>query len=107
MTDLREIIGQQVAKRRKELNLTQKKLADETNLTKDQISKIERCLNLPSATSLLKFSQVLNTSIDYFFYQIDSYDNTPLEILTTICHQLNQVQQHELIKYAQYLIDKK
>lgn len=108
MADLREIIGQQIAKRRKELNLTQKELADKTDLTKDQISKIERCLSLPNAISLFKLSQVLRTSIDYFFHRIDFYNNNinNEKILLTIYHQLNQTQQQELIKYAQYLIEK-
>lgn len=103
--ELKEIIGRQVAKRRKELDFSQEQLSKLIHLTKSQVSKLERCLSLPGAETLYQLSIALKTNIDYFFNQLN-YNNTTEETLLIIYRQLDESQQQELIKYASYLIEK-
>lgn len=59
------LIGTRLCQRRKELNLTQKKLGDKMHITSSHISAIETATKQPSLETLLEFCKVLNINIDY------------------------------------------
>ena len=53
--------------RRKELGISQERLAEAIGLTFQQVQKYERAANRVSASKLWEMSRVLNTSISYFY----------------------------------------
>ena len=60
-------VGLRIRLRRKELGVSQEKLADSIGLTFQQIQKYERAANRVSASKLWEMARALDTSIAYFF----------------------------------------
>ncbi|WP_091736269.1 helix-turn-helix domain-containing protein [Phenylobacterium immobile] len=60
-------VGLRIRMRRKELGVSQEKLAESIGLTFQQIQKYERAANRVSASKLFEVSQALNTSVAYFY----------------------------------------
>ena len=56
-------IGDFIAEKRKERNLSQRELAEYLHITDKAISKWERGLSFPDITILIPLSEVLNVSI--------------------------------------------
>lgn len=59
------LIGSRLCQRRKELNLTQRKLGEMMHISSPHISAIETGSKQPSLETLLEFCKVLNINIDY------------------------------------------
>lgn len=57
-------IGQYIQKRRKDIGLTQKQLADQLNVSAQAVSKWETGDTLPDTTLLLDLSDLLETTVD-------------------------------------------
>lgn len=60
--DLREILSQNIKAKRKELGFTQEKLAEAVELSAQTINDIEGCRTWVSDKTLIKISEVLQTS---------------------------------------------
>lgn len=60
-------VGLRIRMRRKQLGLSQEKLAEEIGLTFQQIQKYERAANRVSASKLWEMARALNTSVGYFY----------------------------------------
>jgi transcriptional regulator with XRE-family HTH domain len=60
-------VGLRIRLRRKELGVSQEKLAEAIGLTFQQIQKYERAANRVSASKLWEVSRALETSIGYFY----------------------------------------
>jgi transcriptional regulator with XRE-family HTH domain len=60
-------VGLRIRLRRKELGVSQEKLADAIGLTFQQIQKYERAANRVSASKLWEMARALDTTIGYFF----------------------------------------
>jgi transcriptional regulator with XRE-family HTH domain len=60
-------VGLRIRMRRKELGISQERLADSIGLTFQQVQKYERAANRVSASKLWEMSRALNTSIAYFY----------------------------------------
>ena len=69
--DVDKYVGKRLRIRRFLLGLSQEKLADEVGVTFQQIQKYERGSNRVSAGRLLKFSQVLDVPVNYFYEDIE------------------------------------
>ncbi len=55
--------GKLIAENRKELNLSQRELAERLHITDKAISKWERGLSFPDITLLIPLSELLNVSL--------------------------------------------
>lgn len=80
-------LGERIRKIRKEKNLTQEYLAEQTNLTHVQIGNIEKARSKPSIDSLVSISNVLQTSIDELLFGCiifskDKYYNDYIAIIS-------------------------
>lgn len=64
-------VGKRLRVRRSLLGISQEKLAEAVGVTFQQIQKYERGTNRVSASRLLKFSQLLQVPIDYFYDQLE------------------------------------
>ena len=62
-TDYKEL-GKRIAKRRKELGLTQSRVNDMAGLSDKYLSNIERAVSVPSVDVLMKLCAVLRTTPD-------------------------------------------
>ena len=67
-------VGLRIRMRRKELGISQERLAECIGLTFQQVQKYERAANRVSASKLWEMSRALNTSIAYFY---EGLSNTP------------------------------
>ncbi|WP_374575003.1 helix-turn-helix domain-containing protein [Phenylobacterium sp.] len=60
-------VGLRIRLRRRELGVSQERLADSIGLTFQQIQKYERAANRVSASKLWEMAKALRTSITYFY----------------------------------------
>lgn len=60
-------VGLRIRMRRKELRISQEKLAEAVGLTFQQIQKYERAANRVSASKLYELARALNTTVSYFY----------------------------------------
>ena len=60
-------VGMRLRMRRKELGISQEKLAEAIGLTFQQVQKYERAANRVSASKLWEMARALSTSIGYFY----------------------------------------
>ncbi len=60
-------VGLRIRMRRKELGISQERLAEALGLTFQQVQKYERAANRVSASKLFEIARALSTSIGYFY----------------------------------------
>ncbi|WP_374469337.1 helix-turn-helix domain-containing protein [Phenylobacterium sp.] len=60
-------VGLRIRMRRKELGVSQERLAESIGLTFQQVQKYERAANRVSASKLWEMARALNTSVAYFY----------------------------------------
>ena len=60
-------VGLRIRMRRKELGVSQEKLAEALGLTFQQVQKYERAANRVSASKLYEIARALDTSVSYFY----------------------------------------
>ena len=60
-------VGLRIRFRRKELGISQEKLAESIGLTFQQVQKYERAANRVSASKLWEVARALSTSVTYFY----------------------------------------
>jgi transcriptional regulator with XRE-family HTH domain len=60
-------VGLRIRMRRKELRISQEKLAEALGLTFQQVQKYERATNRVSASKLFEIARALNTNVSYFY----------------------------------------
>jgi transcriptional regulator with XRE-family HTH domain len=60
-------VGQRIRARRKEVRVSQEKLAEQLGLTFQQVQKYEKGANRVSASKLYEIARALQASIEYFF----------------------------------------
>lgn len=60
-------VGKRLRRRRQELGMSQEQLGEAVDLTFQQIQKYEKGYNRISCSKLYEFSNILNTSVEYFF----------------------------------------
>jgi transcriptional regulator with XRE-family HTH domain len=60
-------VGLRIRMRRKELGVSQERLAESLGLTFQQVQKYERAANRVSASKLWEIARALNTSVAYFY----------------------------------------
>ncbi|THD53176.1 helix-turn-helix transcriptional regulator [Phenylobacterium sp.] len=70
-------VGLRIRMRRKELGISQERLAESIGLTFQQVQKYERAANRVSASKLWEMSRALSTSISYFYEGLGDPMETP------------------------------
>lgn len=71
-------IGDRILDLRKELNLSQKELAENVGITEASLSRYENNLREPRAEIIIRLADALNCSTDYLLGKTDVKDNIPL-----------------------------
>jgi transcriptional regulator with XRE-family HTH domain len=70
-------VGLRIRMRRKELGISQERLAESIGLTFQQVQKYERAANRVSASKLWEMSRALSTNIGYFYEGLGEAIETP------------------------------
>jgi transcriptional regulator with XRE-family HTH domain len=70
-------VGLRIRMRRKELGISQERLAESIGLTFQQVQKYERAANRVSASKLWEMSRALSTNISYFYEGLGDALETP------------------------------
>ncbi len=70
--EIAQIIGENVRRYRKEMKYTQKRLAEEADIDRSAIVKLERGKYLPTVTFLLAISRTLNIEFICLFIGVRS-----------------------------------
>ena len=65
--EVAKVIGENVRRYRKEKGYTQERLAEEANIDRTAISKLEKGKFLPTISFILAISQTLHIELIYFF----------------------------------------
>lgn len=68
-------IGKRIAKRRKELKLTQAKVAERANIGEKYMSSIERAYSIPSTEVVMRLAAALETTPDEFLVGTARHEN--------------------------------
>lgn len=95
---LREAVGRQIRKFRKDARLTQRQLAEKLGRQTETISAIERGLNMPSEDTLIGLSQVFSIPVYSLFQGFDTSDQDQKRqmIITEIINQCQTLTLDEL-----------
>jgi transcriptional regulator with XRE-family HTH domain len=70
-------VGLRIRMRRKELGISQERLAEAIGLTFQQVQKYERAANRVSASKLWEMARALSTSIGYFYEGLSDEPEAP------------------------------
>jgi len=70
-------VGLRIRMRRKELGISQERLAESIGLTFQQVQKYERAANRVSASKLWEMARALSTTISYFYDGLGDVLETP------------------------------
>jgi transcriptional regulator with XRE-family HTH domain len=73
-------VGLRIRMRRKELSISQEKLAEALGLTFQQVQKYERAANRVSASKLFEIARALNTGVAYFYEGLAATDDVDLPV---------------------------
>ena len=65
--EVAKVIGENVRRYRKEKGYTQERLAEEANIDRTAISKLEKGKFLPTISFIIEISQTLHIELIYFF----------------------------------------
>jgi len=72
-------IGSRIAARRKELGFTQETVTNLTNISTNQLSNLENNRSVPTVETILKLSEALKVTPDYFLLGIvKNVNETPV-----------------------------
>ena len=92
-------IGDRIAKRRKELGLTQDELAKKMGYkSKAAISKIETNVNDITQSTVVRFAEVLETSIGYLMGWEEEQPKAPANFIQFFAEDPKQHEHSELLK---------
>jgi len=72
-------VGLRIRMRRKELGISQERLAESLGLTFQQVQKYERAANRVSASKLFEIARALSTSVGYFYIGLDGSEGHDLD----------------------------
>jgi transcriptional regulator with XRE-family HTH domain len=73
-------VGLRIRMRRKELGMSQERLAESIGLTFQQVQKYERATNRVSASKLWEMAKVLRTNVGYFYEGLSDGADGPMAV---------------------------
>lgn len=98
-------IGTRIAARRKELNLTQEALTNLTDISTNQLSNLENNRSVPTVETIMKLSEALQVTPDYFLLGIaKDIDGTPLDAIARKALLCTKRQQKLVYEFISLLI---
>lgn len=100
-------IGKNIYNYRKQLNISQKELAERTGLSENYICRIENGYKIPAMESFIKIANVLNVPSDFLLLElIDSSCNVKFSSLSDKLSGLSLPDQEFIYTIVDSLIEK-
>ena len=97
--DVRKVLSQNIKKRRKELGITQSKLAELAEISEPYMNDIERCQTWVSDKTLAKLAWALNVDLNELFTQSDeNTEKSADEKETYLLFQKHKQKMHDYIE---------
>ena len=87
MEEIRVMIGQTIATRRKALGLTQKQLAEKLGISNQAVSKWENLEANPDIGLLVPLSEILQTTTDNLLRGTETEDTITAKKANAVCPQ--------------------
>ena len=98
-------IGNRIAARRKELNLTQEAVTNLTNISTNQLSNLENNRSVPTVETILKLSEAFKVTPDYFLLGIvKSMDEKPVADIAQKALLCTDKQKRLILEFISLLI---
>ena len=98
-------IGARISARRKELHMTQEALTNKVNMSVNQLSNIENSHSVPTIETIVKLSEALKVTPDYFLLGIlKEIDKRPVSAITQKSMLCNEKQQKLVYEFISLLI---
>ena len=99
-------IGVRVSARRKELGLTQEMVTNITDVSTNQLSNIENSHSVPTIETILKLSDALKVTPDYFLLGIaKGTESEPVKAISQKALLCTEKQQKLICDFISLLID--
>ena len=99
MNDSKRLIGLRIMQRRKELRLSQEKLAEKLGISKNHLSNIERGKYMPTTECILKISSILGNTPDYYLVGTPTLETDEIVCLIKAMPLNEQMKLVELIRF--------
>ena len=102
MNDSKRLIGLRIMQRRKELGLSQEKLAEKLDISKNHLSNIERGKQIPTTECIFKICNTIGYTPDYYLI------GTPVaetDKIVKLIKTLPKDKQQGVIKLLEFYID--
>lgn len=98
-------MGKRIQNRRKQRGYTQEQLAELMNVSVQMVSNLERGIKAIRIDNLIKLSNVLDTSTDYFLTGKQNVDDA--EALTLMISQLSDRDRQMILNIVEYCSSEK
>lgn len=96
------VIGQRIAKRRRELGLKQSEVEEKADISYKYLSSIERSLSIPSTEVIMRLALALDTTPDEFLVGTARFDNS--EEWKNVAELLKPLNEKQLALARSFLI---
>ena len=104
MKEFFQRLSQMIRDKRKELSISQEKLAEMVGVTTSFVGQVERGESLPSVETLFAFVQCLNLDVNsLFFGGVDSQKE--IDELCNLAQQMDEWKRLLLVKQARLLLE--
>ena len=99
MNDSKRLIGLRIMQRRKELGLSQEKLAEKLSISKNHLSNIERGKYMPTTECMFKICSAMGNTPDYYLVGTPTSETDEIVNLIKTMPQSNQKKITELLRF--------
>ena len=100
-------IGARIARRRRELHLTQAAVAEKVDVSVQYISNIERAVSIPSTEVIMRIAAALDTTPDEFLVGTIRYDEEPWQNVSEMLRGMTPGQLQLAKNFLTWLFDQK
>ena len=98
-------IGPRLAERRREIGLTQTRMAERMGIAEESLSRLESGRVTPTIERLIQFCDVLGLSLDDVLLQVSAVPSDEAKVLTTSIEDLTPMQREVVLANARNLAD--
>ncbi len=104
MEEFLQRLSQMIRDKRKELSISQEKLAEMVGVSTSFVGQVERGESLPSVANLFAFVRCLNLDVNSLFFGVDDPRNE-IDELCNLARQMDEWKRLLLVKQASLLLE--
>ena len=104
MTEFLQRLSQMIRDKRKELSISQEKLAEMVGVTTSFVGQVERGESQPSVDTLFAFVRCLNLDVNSLFFGVED-PREDIDEICTLAQQMDEWKRLLLVKQARLLLE--